>query len=210
VLTAATIVVLLLGASIGILITVAKTDQPSVPGAGSVDVGFAHDMSAHHYQAVSMASWTRDHSADLSIKTIAMDIENTQTGQIGRMTGWLELWGQPELSDSPTRMAWMTGEGHRGGHSPGGPAATTMPGMATQEELTKLRSLSGAQLDVYFLQLMVRHHQGGLEMARYANEHAAQDSVRTLAGHMVAGQQAEVSTMTNMLAERGARPLPPP
>lgn len=204
VISAAAVALLLVGAAIGMLITLSAVDEPK-PGADSVDVGFSQDMSAHHYQAVSMASWTRDHTTDLAIKQMALDIENTQTGQIGRMTGWLQLWGQPELPETTQRMEWMAGSGH-GGHSDGG--TTRMPGMASPEEMTRLRSLSGKELDVYFLQLLLRHHQGGLGMVRYAAEHASQSAVRGLAKHMDAGQQGEIRTMTHMLAERGAAPLP--
>ena len=37
-----------------------------------------------------------------------------------------------------------------------------MPGMATDAEMTKLRSLHGADADTFFIQLMLRHHEGGL------------------------------------------------
>ena len=47
-----------------------------------------------------------------------------------------------------------------------------MPGMATEDELANLRALSGTAFDVEFLRLMIRHHQGGLDMAQYAAEHA--------------------------------------
>ena len=64
-----------------------------MPAADSVDVGFAQDMTVHHQQAVQMASWERDHTTDPELKQLAADIEATQTSQIGRMQGWLELWG---------------------------------------------------------------------------------------------------------------------
>src|SRR5882724_9727621 len=154
VVAAATLAVLVLGAAVGMLITLASVKQADIPGADSVDVGFAQDMSAHHYQAVSMASWTRDHTIGPSIKQLAFDIEKTQGAQIGRMAGWLELWGQPELPPGPQHMAWMTATSSPAGHDHNttGGGTTTMPGMATATELAKLYSLSGRELDVYFLQ----------------------------------------------------------
>jgi uncharacterized protein (DUF305 family) len=47
---------LMLGAAVGLLIGLPGSSTSSVPGAGSVDVGFAQDMSEHHQQAVQMAS----------------------------------------------------------------------------------------------------------------------------------------------------------
>jgi uncharacterized protein (DUF305 family) len=85
-----------------------------------------------------------------------------------------------------------------------------MPGMATESELAQLRSLSGTPFDVLFLQLMIRHHQGGLEMAQYGEQHASEKAVRTLAGSIVAAQTSETDTMEDMLAARGGTPLPAP
>jgi uncharacterized protein (DUF305 family) len=85
-----------------------------------------------------------------------------------------------------------------------------MPGMATPTEMAKLRSLSGKALDVYFLQLMIRHHQGGLPMARYAADHASVDYVRDLAQKIVTAQSGEIVSMEQMLRERGGTPLPAP
>lgn len=86
----------------------------------------------------------------------------------------------------------------------------TMPGMASPDEITRLRSLTGRELDVYFLQLMLRHHQGGLPMARHAEQHAATAEVRVFAEKVVRAQTNDNTAMTDMLTERGAHPLPPP
>jgi uncharacterized protein (DUF305 family) len=85
-----------------------------------------------------------------------------------------------------------------------------MPGMATTDEINKLRKLSGKDLDVLFLQLMLRHHQGGLEMAQYGAEHASEGYVRNLAAKIVSSQQNEVTLMTRYVEQRGAEPLPFP
>ena len=81
-----------------------------------------------------------------------------------------------------------------------------MPGMATEEELAGLRELSGTAFDVEFLRLMIRHHQGGLEMAVYAAEHADVAAVRRLAATIADTQTAETTTMTELLTERGGTP----
>lgn len=212
---AATLVLLLVGATVGMLITVARDDAPPpTPAAGSVEVGFAQDMSAHHLQAVTMANWARDHSDDPAVEQLAFDIASTQLEQVGRMKGWLMLWHQPE-EPIGEYMTWMSGPGGHGhGHgSAAQPAAAgdaPMPGMATNDELARLRSLSGQELDVYFLQLMLRHHQGGTEMAEYARDHTTVDAVRTLAISMLKSQGAEMDLMRQMLADRGATPLPFP
>jgi uncharacterized protein (DUF305 family) len=172
-------------------------DQP--PGERSVDAGFARDMATHHTQATVMAQVVRDTGTDPTVRLMAFDIETQQLSQIGQMRGWLQTWGLTGQSDVP-QMAWMSG-----GHAlaPG----ELMPGMATTAELAKLRGLTGRALDVYFLQLMIRHHRGGLEMAQDAAAHAKEPYVRELATKIAQAQQAEVVTMEQMLRERGGQPL---
>jgi uncharacterized protein (DUF305 family) len=209
VITAAVLAVLLLGAAIGLLIKLPSSDTASTPARDSVDVGFAQDMAAHHLQGVQMANIARDRSTTLEVRQLAFDIESTQLEQIGRMKGWLFLWGLPEQSTDGKHMQWMESSDHAHDAAESTRAgATAMPGMASSEELTKLRSLSGTELDTYFLQLMLRHHVGGAPMARYAADHAGQSVVRLLADNMLKSQTSEVDYMKELLAQRGAQPLP--
>jgi uncharacterized protein (DUF305 family) len=169
-------------------------------------------MSRHHLQGIEMANLAPDRSQDPVIRSLAFDISATQTNQVGRMQGWLALWGLPNTSGrSP--MLWMGGmpaTGSMAGMSMDVGPGALMPGMATDAEMAKLRSLSGKAWDVDFLRLMIRHHQGGLKMALYAAQHASESSVRTLAESMAETQTAEVHTMAQLLAERGGTPLPAP
>lgn len=214
VLAAAAVAVLLVGASVGMLITTARgAGAESAPSADSVDVGFAQDMRMHHLQAVTMAGIERDRTADLTLQGLAFDIESTQLSQASEMAGWLTVWVQPSLpAPGAGHMAWMS-EGGTHTHSNGEGGSSTgavqvMPGMASSQELATLRKLSGEQLDVYFLQLMLRHHQGGLEMAQYAAKHAAKGYVRNMADKIVKSQESESKQMKDFLAQRGAKPLP--
>lgn len=213
ILGAATLAVLLVGATIGMFLTQSldQDSEPSAAAPGAVEVGFAQDMAVHHLQAVTMANWARDHSTDPQVQQLAFDIASTQLEQVGRMKGWLMLWNKPEQAIGEY-MTWMTepvgGHNHgaaAGNTAPGGPL---MPGMATNDELAKMRSLTGKELDVYFLQLMLRHHQGGTEMAQYTQDHTGMSAVKSLTNSILKSQAAEVRVMTGMLADRGASPLP--
>ncbi|SFA92005.1 Uncharacterized conserved protein, DUF305 family [Amycolatopsis marina] len=213
---AATLAVLLVGATIGMLLTQTMRAEPTTaaePAADSVEVGFAQDMSVHHLQAVTMANWARDHSTDPRIRQLAFDIGSTQLEQVGRMKGWLMLWDQPEQTTGEY-MTWMTGPGGHGDHGSVDTTATAgdapMPGMATNDELAQMRALSGTELDVHFLQLMLRHHQGGTEMAEYTQERTPMPAVDALITSMLRSQGAEMDLMRDLLAERDAKPLPFP
>ncbi|MQA34849.1 DUF305 domain-containing protein [Modestobacter roseus] len=186
------------------------------PAADSVDAGFARDMSRHHLQAVQMANLALTRSEDPEVQQLAFDISATQTNQVGRMQGWLSLWGLPLTSGEVMgwmddgEMADMAGMDHAGHGDGAAEDAALMPGMATDAELAELRAATGDELDVLFLQLMTRHHQGGLEMAEYGEEHAQRAAVQRLAESMAQSQTAETATMVDMLRDRGAEPLPFP
>ena len=175
----------------------------ALPGDSSVDAGFARDMLVHHQQAVVMAGTTRDRTGDAAVRLLAYDIETQQLTETGVFKGWLDVWGLLAESDNEP-MSWMAG-GHMHMQSGG-----LMPGMATTAELTTLKSLTGRALDIMFLQLMIRHHQGGIPMAQYAAEHAQTAYVRTAARKMADAQSLEVVNMEKMLRDLGGSPLPPP
>nr|WP_198428517.1 DUF305 domain-containing protein [Nocardia bovistercoris] len=209
---------ILLGFAIGVLARI-PLDGAKEPDPGTVDVGFTQDMSAHHAQAVEMAGVALLRSSDTEVRRLAYDIMTTQQAQVGRMQGWLQLWGKPAQSIDGY-MGWMTdtrenGHDHVGGadhgsgggadHHANGPVAT-MPGMASAEDLATLRQTP--DVDRLFLQLMLRHHQGGLPMIEYAAQHAETTAVRTLATTMAATQTNESQLITTLLTARGGTPLP--
>ena len=180
----------------------------ATPESGSVAAGFARDMSRHHLQGVEMANLVPERSTDPEVRQLAFDIAETQQNQVGRMQGWLALWGLPPTGGDT--MAWMASATSHAGHDTSAMDGALMSGMATEEELAQLRSLSGTEFDVEFLRLMIRHHQGGREMAEHAAGHAGVPAVAGLAGTIAETQTAEVTTMERMLTARGGTPLPAP
>jgi uncharacterized protein (DUF305 family) len=199
----------LLGGGLAVALGIGRTSA-ATPTADSVDAGFSRDMARHHLQGVEMANLVPERSEDDEVRRLAFDISSTQTNQAGRMQGWLTLWGLSLSGGEP--MAWM-GDGAHAGHDMAGMDMTTsalMPGMATENEMAHLRELSGTAFDVEFLRLMIRHHQGGKDMAEYAAEHGDVAAVRDLARSIVQSQGAETTLMAKMLTERGGTPLPAP
>jgi uncharacterized protein (DUF305 family) len=205
---AGVLVLLLVGATGGMLIAQSTDVAIPIPAAGSVDVGFAQDMSVHHQQATEMAAWERDHTTDPDLHQLSYDIESTQTAQIGRMQGWLELWGAAAQPVGRAYMMWMAADSMHGMTMNASGGVATMPGMASAADLKNLRAATGKQLDVLFLQLMLRHHEGGSSMLSYAAQNASQPQVRNLAAQMLSSQTAEADSMKQLLAQRGASPLP--
>ncbi|CAA9577132.1 MAG: putative secreted protein [uncultured Thermomicrobiales bacterium] len=180
----------------GAAAALAWTQAAGSPADDSADAGFARDMAFHHSQAVEMAWIAFDRSQDPAIRTLATDIVLTQQAQIGMMRGWLDAWGLAPTGWEP-RMAWM-------GHPMDGP----MPGMASPEEVASLRELPPSVADGRFLELMIRHHEGGLEMARAGIELGEQPVVRRLAESILTSQRYEIEAMEAMLAGEASRSTP--
>lgn len=154
-----------------------------------VSVGFLQDMKIHHAQAVRMSEIVHRRSSDPALNYLAFDILSTQHGQIGIMSGWLDLSRQSQSGGGPT-MAWM---GHDG----------PMPGLASPEQIEELTTLPVPQMEEQYLRLMIEHHRGALPMASYAAEHALSRDVGSLAAQMNAGQASEIDLMQDLLVERG-------
>jgi uncharacterized protein (DUF305 family) len=194
----------MLALCLGAVVLVLIGWRPGTPRDDSPEAGFARDMATHHAQAVEMSLLVRDQSSDDHLRTLAYDIIVTQATQRGVFMGWLEEWGLPQASSRP-RMAWMPGHPQ----STGSGGATLMHGMASEEELQRLRTAKGIDAEILFLQLMIRHHEGGITMARAILPLSDRAEVVRMAKSIESGQRAEIEDMQRMLASRGARPLSP-
>lgn len=174
---------------------------------GVVDTGFLTEMAIHHDQAVTMSMIALQQGTP-TIRAVAASIVGTQMEEIGRMRGWLANADLPELPTGPLAQ-WMLRDADpevvrfaalcRSG---------AMPGMASVQELDELRTLSAEPFDIRFLQLIIRHHQGALPMARYAAHKAEHDSVRRLAARIAFEQPHEIARLLQMLSKHDAKPLP--
>jgi uncharacterized protein (DUF305 family) len=201
----AVVVVGIIAFSVGRLSTL----QDPTPTTDSAEAGFSRDMQTHHDQGVELSFIVRDLTDDPDVRLLAYDIATTQAGQSGRMSGWLDIWGLPAGSSEPS-MTWMTrptldGEGHDHGsgdsaHAPGEP----MPGLATAEQIAELKTLSGVAAERMFLELMIAHHQGAIEMAQAVLDRSTNTTVRTFATGVIKAQESEIDLMNGMLGERPA------
>ena len=140
-----------------------------MPTEDSAEAGFARDMAVHHAQAVEMAELLRDRTQSEEMRILAADMALTQQAQIGQMQGWLQVWGLSPTGTEPA-MSWV-----------GEPTNGLMPGMATPEEIRQLRDASSEEADVHFLQLMIPHHQGALQMTEAFSVRGDRPEVESLA-----------------------------
>lgn len=184
--------------------------RDDVKAMSATDIGFAQDMSAHHDQALLMArTILAAPDVDPTIRGLADQLVVAQSAESATMRGWLQFFELPLTSDSP--MSWMSDDDpHAHGHSSGAmPDTPLMPGMASTDELGRLATLRGDEAEKLFLQLMIRHHRGGLEMAQAAyNDDRSGSVTKQLALNMLGDQGNEIGQMSMLLKERGAEPLP--
>lgn len=173
------------------------------PGTLSAEAGFARDMQVHHQQAVQLSVLVRDRSQNEEVRQLALDIATSQGQQAGQMYAWLASWGLPQASPGE-RMAWMslpTLSGDAGhGHADTGMSGGAMPGLASEADIERLEAASGTDADRIFLELMIAHHRGGVEMAEAVLDRTTNALVTPMARNVVLVQQSEIDYMESLLA----------
>ncbi len=71
--------------------------------------------------------------------------------------------------------------------------------MMTAEEMSKLNGTTGTEFDRTWLDMMIRHHQGAVEMAKTEQEKGSSADAEKLAQDIVTAQQAEITEMQALL-----------
>jgi uncharacterized protein (DUF305 family) len=184
----------------GILLVGCSGDQPdatapetSAPASSAApgqqqefnqaDVTFAQQMIPHHQQAVEMAEMVESRTDNPQVLDLAAQIRQAQAPEIEQLTSWLQAWG------APMPMPEMEGMDHG-----------DMSGMMTSEDMSELEKAKGADFDRMWLQMMIEHHTGAIEMANTELQQAVNTDAKELAQQIIDAQQVEITTMSNLLA----------
>ncbi|WP_194410772.1 DUF305 domain-containing protein [Microbacterium cremeum] len=165
---------------------------------------YIEGMIPHHEQALELSRLVLD-AAGVRERTRALAefIVADQTAEIGTMRAWQDAWRRAMPAEG-------TGAGHAGGAHAGPAAVVTgcgdhghaeMKGMATPAQLAALAAAEGEAADRMFLELMIVHHEGALEMGERAVRYGSNAFVRTSGKHVLVEQEREISAMTALLAE---------
>ncbi|GLY23098.1 DUF305 domain-containing protein [Micromonospora sp. NBRC 101691] len=185
-LAVAVVLGLLLGYTGGLL-----TPRITRPGDTSAEAGFARDMTTHHAQAVEMGLIAFDQGADPEVRQIGGDIATGQQGEIGTMQTWLRSWGLDPTGSEP-KMSWVADGSDMVQNG-------LMPGMATPEEMARLRAAQGREFDILFLELMTTHHIGGVHMIDAVLKVTDEPDVVRSARTMKNTQQKDLTNLQNAL-----------
>ena len=174
---------------------VAAADNGIAPYT-KADVDFVSGMIGHHAQAVLMAGWAQSHGASPSVQGLCERIVVAQRDEIRFMQRWLRERKLP-VPEGDTSHMMMAGMNMK-----------LMPGMLTPEQLTTLDKARGADWDRLFLQDMIQHHNGAIEMVEtlFASNGAVQDEdIFKFASDVHVDQITEVNRMTQMLQSMGGK-----
>jgi len=166
--------------------TAASAVQASA--TNSADADFVMMMIPHHFQALVLSGLVEDGGSDAEVRALAERIEIEQNGEILMMQGWESSHGL-EVTDAEEAYQEMLQD----------PEMVEEMGMATPAELEDLSSAQGTAADVLFLQLMIKHHQGAINMLLDVITNGSDPQMQEWALDMLSVQTVQVDMMQQML-----------
>jgi len=179
-------------------------DRPAGSGDSGADhndadVAFADDMIQHHAQALALVDLTVGRDLAPEVQALAESIRAAQAPEIETMADWLTRWGEPVPA---TVRDHVNADEHGDEHSGDEHADDTgmdMPGMVSDEQMAELEAASDAAFQDLFLELMVEHHKGAVDMAREEQEAGRFPAAVALAEQIETAQEAEIAAMQGLL-----------
>ena len=176
------------------VITAGESLALSRTGFIEADVRFMQHMIVHHAQAVEMVALMPDRASSAAVRRLGERIAASQAAEIGFMREWLLSRQRPIEGADP----------HRAHHGHEGRAdAQMMPGMLSPARMQALAAVDGPEFDRLFLEGMIQHHQGALDMVDVLNAdtQAAEDPLLSdFAASVAADQSAEILRMRSILS----------
>ena len=132
------------------------------------DVAFMQMMIVHHNQAVEMAALAPSRTNNPQLLTVAGRITASQKDEMKFMRDWLVQRGAPVAMDHAAMGQTMPMSHPAMDHQmPGMTGMAGMPamkGMATPAQMAALGAAKSASFDRQFLDLMIAHHRGAVDM----------------------------------------------
>jgi uncharacterized protein (DUF305 family) len=158
-------------AACGLVLTACSSE----PGAADFDLRFIDNMTAHHQSAIDMARAAEPKAGHAETKEFARQIISDQGKEINQMKAWRDQWYKAAPSAKSDKVPGMDMQGQMGGQMGGDP-------------------------DIGFIEMMIPHHQGAIEMAKEALQQAKHPEIKQLAQNIINAQQAEIQKMNEWIA----------
>lgn len=160
----------------------------SSAGHNDADVAFATGMIPHHAQALSMVDLTLERPLDPAVSRLTEEIREAQAPEIETMTDWLQAWDE----EVPETMRDHANAGHD---------MQEMPGMMADEDMAALAEAPDADFQRRWLEMMIDHHEGAIEMAETEQADGRYAPALELAGQIIESQTAEIEQMEQLLGD---------
>lgn len=163
------------------------------------DVEFATAMIPHHAQALSMADMTMKRDLNPEVADLVEEIRAAQGPEIETMTDWLTDWDE----EIPETMRDHVNSGHGDSNADeqmeGMDQTDDMPGMMSAEDMTALEKASDAEFQRMWLEMMVEHHKGAVQMAETEKAEGQYEPAVKLAEQIISSQEEEIQEMEQLL-----------
>jgi len=164
--------------------TTAEGDGAATEDFNDADVAFAQNMIVHHSAAIDMAELADGRAESQEVLDLADRVVAAQQPEIDQMESWLDAWGSEPMDPS------MGGMG-------------SMPGAMSEEDMAALEGASGAEFDRMFLEMLIEHHRGAIEMAQTEVDDGQNPDAVALAEKIIEDQTAEITEIEGILAQLG-------
>jgi uncharacterized protein (DUF305 family) len=161
----------------------------------AADGDFASDLVQHHALALVLVDMSRTAEVSPELTATAAGILDAQSVEIQTATAWLSAWDLPvpeTLRDHANAHAAERGEEVE---IPG----ADLPGMPGHDDLAELEQLEGRAFERRWLQLMIAHHEGAIEMAEEEVDDGEFPAAVELAESVAAAQRDQVEQMRSLL-----------
>ncbi|VXB27409.1 DUF305 domain-containing protein [Nocardioides sp. AX2bis] len=175
--------------------------QVSTTEHNDADVAFASEMLQHHAQALTMVDLTMGRDLDPEVRQLAEDIRGAQAPEIETFTDWLTDWDEEIPSTMRDHANADHEDGEAGAAMEGMDAgAMDMPGMMSAADMTALEDAPDPEFQDMWLEMMIEHHTGAIDMAEAETDQGQYKPAIDLAEEIADSQTVEIDTMETLLA----------
>lgn len=155
-------------------VTFGSAPAPS-PSAANFEIKFMTDMIDHHQMAIEMAEICLDKAVHEELRTTCQNIIATQSAETQQMQSWLQDWYgityEPVMKPGDEKM------------------------------MERLASLSGAEFEIAFMEMMIKHHEKAIKEGRHCLDRAYHAELREMCEDIIATQSAEIAQMQTWLCQ---------
>ncbi len=155
----------------------AASTSAETAASNEADVMFAQMMIPDHQMIDAMGKLAAKKATTDDLKALAPELREGQAETVSKLQRMLKDWGKPVSAD-------MTG--------------MDMPGVMTDADMSMLESMKGMDFDMMFAQMMVKHHEASIKMARDEQANGANTEAKAMAAEMLTQLQAQLEKLTDI------------